>query len=1019
MKNKDTARILIVDDQVHALQGVSRIMGNAGYEVLGASNGEDCMKLAARHKPDLILLDVVLPDIDGREVCRRIKSDPETADSYVVLFSSTHIDSDIQAEGLEHGADGYIARPLPNRELLARVKAILRLKFAENRLRENEERYRRISSLTSDIAYSCIKSNNTAYSIDWIMGAVERITGHSEEDIKALGCWSALVIDEDRDIFDTKVVGIAPGSTGSCELRLCHKSGRIVWVSSLSECVLVSENPDGLRLYGGLVDITERKIDEETLRKTTQQLSERVKELNCLYAISTLVEKSDLSLNQTLQEMVDLIPSSWQYPDITCVSLILKGQEFKTENYKAPVSKQSADIIASGEPIGCLEVGYFEQTPESHEGPFLKEERNLIDAIAGRLGKTIEGWLADQDVRKFKAITDLASYGCVMSDLQGFITYANEAFAHMHGFSLSETIGKNLSVFHTDEQMEHVDRLLEKLVRDGAFEFQEVWHAKNDGAVFPTLMNATVIKDDKGTPLFLSATLIDITDRKKAGEAMKLLSTATEQAAEAVIITDANGIIQYVNPAQAILSGYTLNELLGQTPNIFRSDKHPADLYTNMWATINAGNAWQGRFINRKKDGTEYHEDATISPVYDETGKLTNFVAVKHDVTKQVELQEQLLQAQKLEAIGTLAGGFAHDFNNKLQVIDGYVDLMLFEKDLPETAKSKLEVIKQTVHSSAELIKGMMVFVRKTPLELRPIELNKLVAQTRAMLSRSMPKMIEIDLLLEDDLWTINAAPNQIDQILMNLAINARDAMQDGGRLTIKTQNLELDEVFCRSRPGAKPGRYVLIEVSDTGTGMDKETASHIFEPFFTTKASGKGTGLGLAVVYGIVEQHNGWIICDSAPSVGSTFKIYFPAIEEVHEEECFEKKEPPKGKGETILLVDDEPDILEIIERLLNRANYRVITSIHGKDALELYEKHRKEIRLVILDLLMPGMGGKECLRALFRMDPNSRVLMVSGYHEEGITEKLLDAGAKGFIWKPFDEPQLLEKIRAIIDAE
>ena len=734
------------------------------------------------------------------------------------------------------------------------------------------------------------------------MGAVERITGHSEEDIKALGCWSALVIDEDRAVFDTKVVGIAPGSTGSCELRLCHKSGRIVWVSSLSECVLVSGNPDGLRLYGGLVDITERKIDEETLRKTTQQLSERVKELNCLYAISTLVEKSDLSLNQTLPKMVDLIPSSWQYPDITCVSLVLQGQEFKTENYKAPVSKQSADIIASGEPIGCLEVGYFEQTPESHEGPFLKEERNLIDAIAGRLGKTIEGWLADQDVRKFKAITDLASYGCVMSDLQGFITYANEAFAHMHGFLLSETIGKNLSVFHTDEQMEHVDRLLEKLVRDGAFEFQEVWHAKNDGAVFPTLMNATVIKDDKGTPLFLSATLIDITDRKKAGEAMKLLSTATEQAAEAVIITDANGIIQYVNPAQAILSGYTLNELLGQTPNIFRSDKHPADLYTNMWATINAGNAWQGRFINRKKDGTEYHEDASISPVYDETGKLTNFVAVKHDVTKQVELQEQLLQAQKMEAIGTLAGGFAHDFNNKLQVIDGYVDLMLFEKDLPETAKSKLEVIKQTVHSSAELIKGMMVFVRKTPLELRPIELNKLVAQTRAMLSRSMPKMIEIDLLLEDDLWTINAAPNQIDQILMNLAINARDAMQDGGRLTIKTQNLELDEVFCRSRPGAKPGRYVLIEVSDTGTGMDKETASHIFEPFFTTKASGKGTGLGLAVVYGIVEQHNGWIICDSALSVGTTFRIYFPAIEEVPQEPYFEKKEPQRGKGETIL---------------------------------------------------------------------------------------------------------------------
>jgi CheY-like chemotaxis protein len=253
----------------------------------------------------------------------------------------------------------------------------------------------------------------------------------------------------------------------------------------------------------------------------------------------------------------------------------------------------------------------------------------------------------------------------------------------------------------------------------------------------------------------------------------------------------------------------------------------------------------------------------------------------------------------------------------------------------------------------------------------------------------------------------------------MNLAVNARDAMPDGGKLTIQTRNTVLDEDYCRFDPAAKPGRYALIEVSDTGTGMDEETASHIFEPFFTTKAPGKGTGLGLAVVYGIVEQHGGRITCHSEPSVGTTFKIYFPAIEQVPEEQYSEKKEPPMGRGETILLVDDESDLLEITSLLLNGANYRVITAIHGKDALELYEKHREEIRLVILDLLMPGMSGEECLRALLRMDPNSRVLMVSGYHEEGMAEDLKAAGAKGFIWKPFDMPRMLEKIRRIIDED
>ena len=767
MKNKDTARILIVDDQVHALQGVSRIMGNAGYEVLGASNGEDCMKLAARHKPDLILLDVVLPDIDGREVCRRIKSDPETADSYVVLFSSTHIDSDIQAEGLEHGADGYIARPLPNRELLARVKAILRLKFAENRLRENEERYRRISSLTSDIAYSCIKSNNTAYSIDWIMGAVERITGHSEEDIKALGCWSALVIDEDRAVFDTKVVGIAPGSTCSCELRLCHKSGRIVWVSSLSECVLVSGNPDGLRLYGGLVDITERKIDEETLRISEEKFSKT------------------FHLN----------------PDAILIT-------------------------------------------------------RLVD---------------------------------------GMIVTVNEGFKQIFGATEEEVIGKTALELNIWANPEDRNRVIEGLKTEGKVNNFEFSFRTKDGDIRYGLMSASIIT----------------------------------------------------------LAG------------------------------------------------------------------VSHALSITRDITESKMAREQLLQAQKMEAIGTLAGGFAHDFNNKLQVIDGYVDLMLFEKDLPETAKSKLEVIKQTVHSSAELIKGMMVFVRKTPLELRPIELNKLVAQTRAMLSRSMPKMIEIDLLLEDDLWTINAAPNQIDQILMNLAINARDAMPDGGKLTIQTQNTILDQEHCRYHPNTKPGRYVRLSVTNSGIGMDHDTVKHIFEPFFTTKESGKGTGLGLSVVYGIVEKHGGWIICFSEPSEGTTFKIYFPAIEEIPEEQYSGNKESPKGRGETILLVDDEPHLLDLVSRQLVGANYRVIKASNGNEALNLYEQQREQISLVILDLLMPEMDGRRCLEALRDIDPNIRVLIATGHTTPDMVGELEQAGAKGFIRKPFDFSLLLEEIRKIIDEE
>ncbi len=465
----------------------------------------------------------------------------------------------------------------------------------------------------------------------------------------------------------------------------------------------------------------------------------------------------------------------------------------------------------------------------------------------------------------------------------------------------------------------------------------------------------------------------------RASERERQLVSAVEHAADAVIITDPAGIIQYVNPAQENLSGYSRDELIGQTPNVLRGDNFDETFYRNLGETIKSGKVWSGRFINKRKDGTEYHEDASISPVYDKSGTLTNFIAVKHDVTKQLELQDQLFQAQKLEAVGTLAGGFAHDFNNKLQVIAGYVEVILLNKNLPETLKHDLGIIKQTVDSSAELIKGMMVFSRKTPMELQPIELNKLVTQTRAMLTRSIPKMIEIELLLADDLWPINAAPNQIDQILMNLAVNARDAMPDGGKLTIETNDIVLDEEYCRFDLLAKPGRYALVTVSDTGTGMDKETASHIFEPFFTTKEAGSGTGLGLAVVYGIVEQHGGRIICDSEPSVGTTFRIYFPAIEEVPQEQYSEKKEPQRGQGETILVVDDEPSFLEIVSRQLTGYNYKIITALSGKEALSLYEKHREDIKLVILDLIMPEMSGERCLEALRNIDPKIRVFYVN----------------------------------------
>jgi PAS domain S-box-containing protein len=598
----------------------------------------------------------------------------------------------------------------------------------------------------------------------------------------------------------------------------------------------------------------------------------------------------------------------------------------------------------------------------------------------------------------------------------GTILDINDKFCEVSGFSRAECVGRtslDVGWLLPEDRI----RLIEELQAHGSVRDMDL-RAQTKNKKEIELIYSGELMQTASHKLLLS-TALDITERNRAEKSRKLLSAAIEQSAEAVIITDAKGIIQYVNPAQEILSGYNRDELIGRTPNVLETDFHHVDFHKQLWDTISVGEAWSGRLVNKKKDGAEYHEDATISPIYDHAGNLTNLVVVQHDVTKQIELQEQLFQAQKMEAIGTLAGGFAHDFNNKLQVIAGYVELMLCDKDIQENYKHDIGIIKQAVDSSAELIKGMMVFSRKTPIELQPIDLNKLVAQTGSMLARSISKIIEIDLLLADDLWAIKAAPNQIDQILMNLAVNARDAMPGGGKLTIQTKNTILDEEYCRYHPNTKPGPFVLLSVTDTGSGMDEATVKRIFEPFFTTKEEEKGTGLGLAVVYGIVEQHGARIICDSAPSVGTTFRIYFPAIEKVHQEEYFENKEPPRGEGETILLVDDEPHLRDIVARQLVGANYRVIKASNGNEALKLYEQHRKQISLIILDLLMPGMGGKQCLEALRKLDPNVRVLVATGHTAPGIVGELEQAGAKGFIRKPFETNLLLEKIREIVDED
>ncbi|MBI4964937.1 MAG: PAS domain S-box protein [Desulfomonile tiedjei] len=424
-------------------------------------------------------------------------------------------------------------------------------------------------------------------------------------------------------------------------------------------------------------------------------------------------------------------------------------------------------------------------------------------------------------------------------------------------------------------------------------------------------------------------------------------------------------------------------------------------------------------------DGEIGHISVRHFIVKDDLGTTVKTYGVNQDVTElkragkeRQELESQLQQAHKMEAVGTLAGGVAHDFNNLLQVVLGYSDFALTDESLTPATRDDLMKINRAARSGADLVQQLLMFSRKAEPKPRALNLNHEIQRVRKMLSRTIPKMISIEWHLEDELAVINGDPTQIEQILLNLAVNARDAMPDGGKLTIQTENVVLDEDYCRTHIDVAPGQYVLLKITDTGKGMDRTTVSRIFEPFFTTKGVSGGTGLGLAVVYGIVKQHGGRIACYSEPGEGTAFRIYLPALEGPLLSEETSQRSMPAGGTETILMVDDEDLVRELGARILTKAGYTVLTAGNGKDALEVYQKEQNRIALVVLDLIMPEMGGRQCLEEILRLNPAGKVLIASGYSANGRTKETMEIGAAGFVAKPYDVRQLLEMVRNVLDS-
>jgi two-component system, cell cycle sensor histidine kinase and response regulator CckA len=595
----------------------------------------------------------------------------------------------------------------------------------------------------------------------------------------------------------------------------------------------------------------------------------------------------------------------------------------------------------------------------------------------------------------------------------------NQAALVVYGYSQAEFLALTADQLRPADDRAaflcHLERAVDRPARSHAR------HLTRDGRV----LQVDVIAD----PLVVGGRsarrviVVDASARVEVEDECSRLGQAVEQAAESIVITDPQGTILYVNPAFERVSGYARAEVTGGNPRLLKSGRQDGEFYAAMWAALRRGEVWRGRLVNRRKDGTLFEEEATISPVRADDGTIRSYVAVKRDVSRERNLEEQVRQSAKMEAVGRLAGGVAHDFNNLLNVISGYAELGLRRLPPESDARRHVGEILRAAERAAGLTRQLLAFSRRQVLQPRVIDLNEVVRDMHRLLLRLIGEDVDLATRTADGSLSVLADTGQIEQVIMNLVVNARDAMPDGGRLLLETGAVDVDPF---SRGDLPPGPHVSLSVADTGCGMDAETVSHIFEPFFTTKPEGKGTGLGLSTVWGIVNQSGGTVTVESRLGAGTTFRVLLPRLPAAgpatpgrphHAEATPSARLAPVEEttgGATVLVVDDEAPLRAIVRDVLEGAGYRVREAADGEAALTLLAG-RDPVDLLVTDMAMPGMDGATLGRRARRIKPGLSVLVMSGDADQA---RVSLPDAQGFLTKPFTTAGLEQAVRDALAA-
>jgi len=897
-----------------------------------------------------------------------------------------------------------------------------------------QERLEKIAESVPGVIYTYkVREDGTHY-FSYISPLAEKYFGLPPDKLQEdASCFLSLIHKDDYENYlksgEESAQNMAPWHG---EFRYIHPEKGEIWIEGHSRPV--KEDGESISWHGFVHDITQKKHAEMVL-KSEKDRSQRyldtvesiIVALDSKGQITLINRKGCEIFGYTKEELLGqnwfekCLPQPEGMEVVYSVFLNTLNGNFSLTNaeyFENYVRTKSGELrlIAWHNNVLVDSAGVVTETLSS--GDDITERRKVVEALK-------------ESEELYRSVVNTLNEGIIVFYKDGSFKGCNYAAEEILGLSEDDIRkkGANFSEWNFIKEdgslLRDYELPVTKTLSSGQPDYNIILgYNAPDGKLKWHLVNSSPVFDSPGGNMIMCVvSFIDITKQFVAQQELKKLSKAVEQVADDVMITDIKGNIEYVNPFFEKVTGFPKEEVIGRNITDFESGLHSDEFYEELWDTISSGNTWSGRFLNRKKDGEIFTQDAVISPIKDENGRIVNYVAVRRDITRQLKieeekekLQQQLNQSQKMESVGRLAGGVAHDFNNMLGVIIGYAEIASMKITRDDKIRGYIAQILKAAEKSADLVKQLLTFASKQVISPKVLDLNDTVSGMLKMLRRLIREEIELVWIPEDNLWFINIDPSQVDQLLANIVVNARDAISGVGKITIKTENVSCDYEYCFYHPEATPGDYVMLSVSDNGHGMDDDTLKKIFEPFFTTKEFGKGTGLGLATVYGIMRQNKGFINAESKLEEGTTFKAYLPRFFNENVDKNIETENVYDG-AEHILLVEDEKELLGIYTENLENMGYKVLAANTAKNALLIAEQYKDKINFLITDVIMPEMNGGELLEKIKGFIPDIKCLFISGYTADIISQRGIIKDDAYFLAKPFIINDLAKKVREILD--